>query len=621
MHPSIFFWLALSLPGFVAVRTFSREDLESGLLGTLGLAYIAVFTLLTPISIACYLFHAPVWVFTAACVVLILAAPIEISRRKLWRDAGKLLLTGATIEMLIVGIDLVLGARVGTTFAGDARVHLGRIRFFLDHGISNLDHYSAVPYFYPIYHTNILYPLHAAAAQLTDGNHIRVWHAALPWGKLLIAAGPFYLVWTVFNRRWPAWLSAVYVVAVQGPVTFLIYPNKLAPFWAAPYLFAFAVQACRPDAPRRAVVKLAAGALIIGQIHGLYALFSAACILPVLGGVFLGRLLRRRTSAWPMGLCTAAIGLALVFPGISQLKRTTGRKAAQARSAASQPAAPAQDGAQNSPYLRFDNGWLMLNPKLGLGPAGLWTTAALAAGVVAALLGRRRKDAVIALAIGGIALAVFYVPPLCALALRILGREWILSRCTFMVGLLFIVFAPGAIASLIEGRTKVWQVRAVLSIAVFVAAMFVRKAPPYTWKIYYTTARAPESLRRGAINSWERLREVFDRHLPDGQTVLVQGNLAINLVMLHDAYIVASISSSLGVPDLSQRHRDLAHMLNPGLPWSMRRQLLNKYDIHYCVFTQQAEPPDWSNWRTGRITRQPLGNGNTLVIARLVTEE
>ena len=88
MYASLFFWLALLLPGYVLVRYVWQDDLRSGLLGTIGLSYLAVFTLLSPVSILCYLLHTPVAVFSAAYAVAVLAGALEITRRGWWRDGG-----------------------------------------------------------------------------------------------------------------------------------------------------------------------------------------------------------------------------------------------------------------------------------------------------------------------------------------------------------------------------------------------------------------------------------------------------------------------------------------------------------------------------------------------------
>ena len=206
MYISLFFWLALLLPGYVLVRYFWEDDLRSGLLGTVGLSYLAVFALLSPISILCYLLHVPLGAFSVACSVTMLAGALEITRRGWWRDIVKLFAVSISVELLIVVADMVMGARVGALIAGDAVVHLARIRFLLDHGFNNCDPFVAGRYFFPIYHTNLHHALYAACSQLTGIHHVSVWYASLTWAKVLIATGSYYVAWSVFDRRWVAWV-------------------------------------------------------------------------------------------------------------------------------------------------------------------------------------------------------------------------------------------------------------------------------------------------------------------------------------------------------------------------------------------------------------------------------
>ncbi len=84
MYVTLLFWLGLALPGYVVVRLWAKDDLESGLLGTLGLSYLATLAVLSPVSIACYLVGAPLSVFSAACCLSVLVAVVELTRRQWW---------------------------------------------------------------------------------------------------------------------------------------------------------------------------------------------------------------------------------------------------------------------------------------------------------------------------------------------------------------------------------------------------------------------------------------------------------------------------------------------------------------------------------------------------------
>lgn len=617
MHISLLFWLALLLPGYVLIRRYSEDDLDSGLLGTLGLSYLAVFAVLSPVSIACYLLKLPVWVLSAACVLLILAAPIELSRRRWWPGFFKLFVTGVCIELLILIVDMAMGTRVGSVFAGDAFVHMGRIRFLVDHGMSNLDPYCATPYFYPIYHTNILHAMYAVATELTGGDHLRVWSASLPWGKLLCASGAYYLVWCLFRRQWPAWVAAIYIMILVAPVTFTVYPNQIAQRWVAPYMIGFAVQACCNARSRRSVWKLAAAALVLGQIHGLYAFYTAGVIAPALGILFLVRFLRRRPDRWHTGACLAVTCLAFVFPLVSKLMTapsaptTTQKTQAQAR--ASPPPIPPG-------YIGFENGWMMRDPRLGLGPKGKWTAALMGVGIGLAMLGRRRREAAYALSFFGVALAALYLPPLCTALFHVVQKAWILGRFGFIISLFFVTFGIGAAAFALEAKTRFWWVRSLLSIAVCAWVIPFPKKEPYDWESYLGNAIRRDEHLTDRLKGRDRLRSVLGRYIPSGQTVLVSSKRTIDLVMLHDAYVVASPSTSAGVNDLQQRRLDRQRMLSQDTPWQVRRELLHKYHIEYWVGLGARRPPEWARGHTSRVIKQPPQKGGQLVIARLNLE-
>src|SRR5262249_3791044 len=134
-----------------------------------------------------------------------------------WSQLGRMLLVGASVEFLIVILDMALGARAGAFMAGDAFVHVARIRSILDHGFHNYDPFVAGNYFFPIYHTNLIHALYAACIQLTHCDVLSVWYDSLPWGKLLIYSGSYYMAWRVFENRWAAWVAATFTVGVRGP--------------------------------------------------------------------------------------------------------------------------------------------------------------------------------------------------------------------------------------------------------------------------------------------------------------------------------------------------------------------------------------------------------------------
>ena len=586
MHLSLLFWLGLAVPGYVLVRRLSRDDLESGLLGTLGLSYLAVLGLLSPVSIVCYLLEAPLWVFSAACWALFLAAAGEVTRRRWWRDLGKLLAAGACIELAIVVLDMILGARTGAFLEGDARVHLARIRLLVDHGFSNADPYVAAKFFFPTYHTNILHALYAACVQVTGVDHFGVWSASLVWAKLLVAAGGYYVAWCVFERRWAAWATAVCVVGIQGPVSFVVYPNTLAPYWLIPYMLGFAVQAIMGQGARQSGLKLGVGSLVLGQVHGLYAGFAAVLLGPLLGAVLLWRLLRRRAGRWAVGAGLLALTVGLPFPLVSRVMSrpaTAGAKTA------------VESVAADRSFLHFDNGWVMKRPP-GF-TAGGWRLVVLGVGIVAALATSQRRRAGCVVAVVLTCALVLYTPMLCTVALRVLGAGWILGRFAFVLRLGVIVLLPGAVVFLLERWVRRWWGRGLVSCALLALAIpYAGHTEPLNWRTYLDKAFGPREDCRRALTDFRMVSEFLGAHMPVGRTVLVDPDRGMWVVMCSDYRIVLPASSHNGVLDLVERREDLAAMLAKDTPWPRRRELLGKYDIQFFMPTSEA-----GKWAFGHV--------------------
>ena len=593
MNLSLLFWLALMLPGYVLVRRLAGDDLKSGLLGTVAVSYVAVLGLLSPVSILCYVLHAPVAVFSAACLAAILAAVAEITRRRWWPDLGKLIIAAASVELLIIVVDLVMGGLSGAHLDGDTRVHLARIRFLLDHGFNNCDPFIAGGYFFPIYHTNILHAVYAACGQITGVDHFGVWFASLVWGKLLIASGTYFLVWTVFDRHWPAWLAAVCVVGIHGPINFIIYPNKLAPFWLVPCLVGFAVQALTRPCTWRSSLKLGVGSLLLGQVHGLYATVGFIVLAPVFGAVGLFKIVRKKPGRWRLATCFLVLAVGLPFPLVSKLTTAGSSSGAGAVRAAS----PAPPG-----FLKLDNGWVMKDPRRGFGGGG-WRFGLLALGVAASLATSRRRQAGVVVAVVVVLMFVLYAPPACSALLAVVGQPWILGRFEFILRMGLIVLLIPAIAFWLEPRIRLWTVRGILAAGVFFLAI---TSSDYTkmhnWTTYRQKAFAARQERLAKLTKFRQFRDVlFKGFVPPGETVLTNLEAGLSAVMLYDCRIVAGARASNGVPDIALRRADVRVMVAKDTPWPQRQALLHKYGIRYfwpsALWTTWARPRchEWRN--------------------------
>jgi hypothetical protein len=599
MTASILFWLALPVPGYVLVRRFSPSDLESGLMGTVAISYFYTLALLSPLSILCYLAHLPLWVFSGFIVLCWAAALVEITRRRWWGPTGRLLLAGAGFELLIVALDLVLGARIASFAAGDARVHMARIRFILDHGFSNYDPFVSAKHFFPVYHTNLVHALYAACAQLTRCDLLLVWYDSLPWGELLIYSGSYYMVWRVFDSRAAAWAAALYTVGVRGPFPYLIYPNQLSPYFLTPMMIAFAAEACRQPARWSTAVRLGAGSIIIGQFHGLYVLFCVMAFGPVLGICAAWRLIRRRAGAWLAVACAAALGAGMPFILVSKWKTPAANTAPVGESAAI---------SDSGFFVRTGSGpadWVMRNPAnlLDTLGGGVGNSVGWGVGIACALASRRRSRATIVLGIAVTSIAIFYVPPVCTFFLKRLGEEWVMQRFDFIYGVCHIVLVPGAIAYMLDAGASYPVIRAMLSGSALVLGGYMTgHVEPDDWSTLFVNARESTAARRGYVEYLRGIQALLAEAVPRGATILVEPATGIDLTVLGDYHIVMSASASNGVPDLPQRREDLRRMLDPSTPWEARRPLLRKYDIQY--FFPLRPPVDWAQGHVERIWKR-----------------
>lgn len=590
------FWLLLLLPGYVVVRRFFREDLECGLLGVAGLSYLAVFGVLSPVSILCYVFEAPLAVFTGFCVIAIAASVVELTRRGWWRELGKLVVLGLSFEALIVLADMVIGARVGALCGGDAVVHLARIRTLLDHGFQNNDPFIAGSFFFPIYHTNLLHALHAACCQLTGADQTTVWFGTLPWGKLMVASGAYYMVWCVFRRRWVAGVAAVFSVAINGPVTYIIYPNQLSPLWIVPMMIGFAVQAGSSTCSWRSPVKLAVGSLVLGQVHSLYGAFAGLALGPVLVAIAIAKFLRRGADRWAVAGCVLALSAALPFLMVSQTKSAATSRTGDLTAGVS--------GERHRGFHYFDNGWVMSKPRGGWGSLD-WRGVCLLGGVTFGLTSRRRREVGVFLAVSCTIALVLFVPPFCTAAMHVFHKPWILQRLGFVLFLGFLGLVPAMVAFAVEPVTRFWWVRSILTVLLGLSALMYRgHRDPFTWSDFLEASKAGRVIRYQKLVSARILADFFKEHVPRGVTVLTPDWSGMALTSLHDCYLVAPERGSVGVPGLGQRREDLKVMLAEDTPWATRRDLLRKYDVRYYLPAQS--PTEWAT-QHGRVAARGDG--------------
>jgi hypothetical protein len=596
VYATLLFWLALALPGFAAIYRFDRKQLNAGLLGTLALSYLATFALLSPVSILCYLLELPLAVLSGACVLLVLAGLLEIIRQRAWREAASLLLGAFSVELLVVVGDMFLGARVGSIVGADAVTHIARIRFLTDHGLTNADPFVAGDHFFPLYHTNLLHALCAACAQLTGVDHFRVWFSSLPWAKLVVAGGAYYMAWSVFRRPWPAWVATVFVVAAQGPITFLIYPNKLAPLWLLVLVVGLTIRAF--VAPTwKSVVWIAAAALVVAQIHALYGGFAIVLLGPVLAVGILASLRHRRRRSVRLAFCCLALAVSLPFAWAAKAGRATDQDSPGPKRVTSPERAA-------SSFTKVGDASYMKHPLRGFGGGNGWRYSWLAGGVMFGLIGQRRREVGLLLTTIMVATAIFFTPPLCTAALSVLGAKWILLRMEIAYFIAFPILVPASIVyAFARLRPRYWICCAVSVLVFALAIPYATHPSGYNWSRYGRLARLPRSQRLGNVSRLRDLRQMLQAQLPAGATVLAEPSLGMRLVAAYDCRLVAPASGSVGVRHIGRRRADARLMLWGG-DGEERERLLQRHGIRYLFATKL---PRWAIGRTQLLGRSSYG--------------
>jgi len=635
-------WLILPWPGFVALRRFDDGCLRQGLPAAYAWSALATLILLTPVSIACYLLETSVMVPALWWIALAIAATFFAIRDQIWRSWRPALAGVLGVELLVL-IDAWFAFRHGTHFGGDTSVHLARIRFLVDHGMTNRDPFCAVEYFWPIYHTNIMHTLHAGISAATRTDPFLVWFSSLVWSRIMIVCAVYTLAWSIFRRGWVAWSAALFMLAVNAHSALLTYPNKLAPFVIVPLLLALGVRALRERDRWTATMLIAATAVVLGEVHGMYVAFALAFIVPTLLIGTAWASVRQRAVAWKPLAAACAIAIGSPFPLISRQVVADAREqrsaavesnddiTAQGEDDSAANDVPEVVGGRGPHVLTLANGMRVRNPHRGFTAQSRRPIVLILAAIVVLVALRQRRAAIIILPTLFMSMMLF-IPPLCTLAMRILGEEWVLLRAQFLYPIAIACLVPTAlvITAAAAGRTVPPLRRVFEGEAQHVALRFgallaglvgvlLGFAYDNTWTRYREEfiAKAMEPLddRMRAYRERRILNEHIMSLVPPGETLLCPLESSALVCSLADVFVVASRSSSLGVPDLPQRRRDLATMLDVDTPWPERRRLLESYDVRYVLL--EGNTIQWANTRASNAVYRRVDGRDIPLVAEL----
>jgi hypothetical protein len=618
------FWICLCLPGYALVRRLWPAVHEAGFLQVIAFSMLGGFLVLSPASMLGYALGAPLALFSGALVLAVVAGLLLLIRARAHRELLQCLKREPIVAWLALFALLWLHARVGAYFSGDATFHVGRIRVLLQHGFTNRDIYLADYHFQHIYHTNLLYPIYAALSQLTGQTYLEAWFYSQAWAKLLVAAGHYALGYGVTRKPFVAWLLALTMITANAGETYTTYPNMLAVGWLLPLMLGSGFCLLTPDPPPRQAWAVAAASFVIAQVHALYAVYAGMALAPALLVALLWPRVPARRALIAYGLLGTLV--AAPFLLVSQFgfrPKSDPPAAATAQPAAAPAAAPAPapparprdlaaDVAKGKPAVptpavaagggHLEKG-LELNERtrqVWFGPEKMGGKGFLALGVAGFLLGlvgasmRRldqplRRAPLLAAAFGALPLAlVLFIPKLTTLALDYLQQPFAVARISTVLSSLLLLGACAGAGALVELLAFDKYRRAIEALALLLAigaATRLTGHAPLFFDELVQLARAPREARHATLGVLEARRQMLQRVIPPGTTVLATARFARSVVMLCDCYVIIADRGHTYVSFSQERRDHLVRMNALHTPWGDQRvPLLERYGLKLVVF-------------------------------------
>jgi len=597
MYWTILFWLALFFPGYAVARRFFRDELDSGIVGTIAISFFLTLAILSPFSIVSYVLRLPVSAFALVIVAAIVAAGVDLVLSRAWRPLAGMMSWPVAVGLAVLALDAAVGMLVGGHVMGDALVHLARIRFLVDHGFSNVDPFVGHGYFYPIYHTNLIHALYAACVTLTGVDHVSVWWVSLGWAKLLVTSGAYYLAWSVFRKRLAGWAAALFSLVIWGSVPYVLYPNKIAPLFVCAVMFGVAVRMLATGCTWRRCVLLAIGSLLLGEIHALYGAFAALALAPPLAVRGVHAWTRRRAGGHGGARAARWIAAILCLAPAGPFLAVAALKAGPVEQSTQTGADDEADEAPAANIHQFADGSIMYRPDRAFG--NYWWYG-LPLFIAAAALALRRSDragVVAMLSILAVVAAVLFIPPVCSELLALTGRQWIVSRLSFVLPLTFVAIVAGSLGTVIDAHVRPIALRGALLLVIMLAAVpYGGRQGSLSWQAYAQKLSKFKERQARALGGARAVEAFVDGKIEPGATVLTTPREAVPLVMVVDCFVVAASSSNNGVPDLQQRFEDIDVMLDGTAPIGRRAALLKKYDVRDFLSTKGTSPRWPGNW-------------------------
>lgn len=647
-------WLALAVPGAAAVRRFVPSAWGGGILSMLGIGWMATFAMLAPVVVLGYLLRLPVGPIAVLTLGMVVIGAVDLLRGIDWRRAHAALPPAMILAAAIVLADVVMAERIGAILDNDARVHLARIRFVLDHGLSNVDPFVRAPieHPYPLYHTNLLHALHAMIAWITGLDPLDAWFGSLGASRLMVAAAGAWAAWALVGGRWAPWIAAIVVLLARIGIDYMPYPNQLAPWFAVPMALGITALVLGHDA--RPLVGTSACALtnlVVAMVHPLYAGFLLVMLGPVLLSIAMVRSVRRIGRPVVPLACILGFALSAVPMLVAVRAMTAGPgRGADVASASAWERAQSVDDAASQASLRpgagtpdalgrartlaihrqdgftmsARDGRLMISRDWGRGFTGgwgglrgwrLWT--ALAATVLA-LGGLGRPQAMVALGAIAVVLGVMSVPVLCTGAIGFLGAQWMILRFEALAGVAWCLLAVPVGAALLERwsggrRTLAFVAGAgVTALAVWIGLGNDGVKATEKLERWRDRASASAGTRSGAaFDGLVGNREWLERVMPKDAVVACGRLTGTWAAMLRGPRLVCSERSSTGVTSGATRTRHVAELLDDATDEDRRAELLHHYGITHVLIG--GRNPAWLDYWADRVDE---GEGHWLTRLR-----
>jgi len=611
-------WLLLLLPGLALLHKLWPQALEHGPLGVVSLGYVASFALLTPVCLAGYVMHWPVWVLALGYVLAVVGSIVWGWRNVSWpAQLPRPSAVGLLVGCLLVA-DLWLSTRSFSYLRGDAGYHVARVNSLLTQGLNNYDPLVPRGAFQIGYHSNLYHGLMAAFAWLTGRTAIEAWGFAFGFAKLAVASGGALLASVLLGSRFWSWTVAGVIAAHHLPYGMLSYPNTLALDWLVPTGLAIGLEVMARPQDRGPRLLLAAVGLTTVQVHGMYYVFLVMMIgfALTVNGVWQWR---RGQPLRPVAMALAALLLASPWVVIGRFVPHD-----EARAVASTPhpfpsppellrPRPADPAATDAGFVRVGGMRMLPFGKLNWQAPRLQLLLCLIIGV---LWPARRAAFLRFLSMMGVVAAVIFIPPLCELVIRVGGDAWMVMRISWVLWVGAMVIFPGVLVLRVPRLTASPLVQVGLCGAML---WWAHIHGVHDLKLYDRFAYL------GGWNTPHRVMKVVMSHrgeaevlaaAPQGSTIWAPIDLDYRVTMLSGCYPLAAARGYHGGSQMDQRRADVGRLIDERVPLEQRLAILRYYGVRHFYAPSRALRSTITRLYPGRVEVVKLQGTKSMLSVR-----